>query len=154
MDQLRIREDDLTSKKIADFLDEHLDNMHDNTPPESVHALDIEGLRAPEITLWSAWDGDELLGCGALKELDPSTGEIKSMRTANAHRRRRVASNVLDHIVDEAQRRAYDRLYLETGTTPDFDAARALYARYGFEYCEPFAEYIEDPNSVFMTKKL
>jgi putative acetyltransferase len=154
MTRLQIREDDLTGKEIADFLGEHLEDMHEITPPESVHALDLEGLRAPDITFWSAWQGDELLGCGALKELDSRSGEIKSMRTAEAHRRNGVGSKVLDHIITEAKRRAYDRLYLETGTTPDFDPARALYTRYGFEYRGPFADYIEDPNSVFMTKKL
>ena len=151
---MQIREDDLTGKKIADLLDEHLDDMHENTPPESVHALDIEGLRAPEISFWSAWDGDDLLGCGALKELDSRSGEIKSMRTADAQRRKGVGSKMLEHIIKEAKRRAYDRLYLETGSTPDFDAAQALYTRYGFEYRGPFAEYVEDPNSVFMMKKL
>ena len=151
---MQIREDDLTGKEIAAFLEEHLDDMHDNTPPESVHALDIEGLRAPEITFWSAWEGDELLGSGALKELDSKSGEIKSMRTADAHRRKGVGSKMLEHIINEAKRRAYDRLYLETGSTPDFDAAQALYTRFGFEYRGPFADYIEDPNSVFMTKKL
>jgi putative acetyltransferase len=151
---LQIREDDLTGKEIADFLGEHLEDMHETSPPESVHALDLDGLRAPEITFWSAWDGAELLGCGALKELDPRSGEIKSMRTARTHRRRRVGSTMLEHIIKEARRRAYHRLNLETGSQPEFDPARALYARYGFEYRGPFADYTDDPNSVFMTKKL
>ena len=151
---MRIREDDLTGKKIADLLREHLESMYEISPPESVHALDLEALRSPDITFWSAWEGDELLGCGALKELDSKTGEVKSMRTAQAHRRRGVASNLLEHILQEAERRAYDRLLLETGSFPEFAPAQALYIRYGFEYRGPFADYIDDPNSVFMTKKL
>ena len=151
---MEIRKDDLTGKKIADLLQEHLENIHQITPPESVHALDLEALRSPDITFWTAWDGDELLGCGALKELDARTGEVKSMRTATAHRRRGVASKTLEHIIKEVERRAYDCLNLETGAFPEFAPARALYTLYGFEYRGPFAEYIHDPNSVFMTKKL
>lgn len=154
MSHLEIREDDLTGKKIADLLQEHLDSMHEITPPESVHALDIEALRSPDITFWTAWEGNELLGCGALKELDNRSGEVKSMHTAKAHRRRDVASKILEHIIKEASRRAYDCLYLETGAFPEFAPARALYTRYGFSYRGPFADYIDDPNSVFMTKKL
>ena len=150
---MQIREDDLTGKKIADLLREHLENMHEITPPQSVHALDLEALRSPDITFWAAWEGDELLGCGALKELDSRSGEVKSMRTAKAHRRRGVASKILEHIIKEALRRAYDCLNLETGAFPEFAPARALYIRYEFEYRGP-AQYIDDPNSVFMTKKL
>jgi putative acetyltransferase len=155
MSRLQIREDDLTGKQIADLLREHLENMHEITPPGSVHALDLAALRSsPNITFWSAWEGDQLLGCGALKELDPKSGEIKSMRTAKAHRRQGVASKILAHIIQEAKRRNYDRLNLETGAFPEFAPARALYTRYGFEYCGPFGDYTDDPNSVFMTKKL
>lgn len=153
MSRLQIREDDLTGKKIAEFLREHLENMNKITPPESVHALDLEALRSPNITFWTAWEGSELLGCGALKELDSKTGEIKSMRIESAHRRKGVASKILERIIEEAQQRAYNCLNLETGSFPEFAPARALYARYGFEYRGPFAEYIDDPNSVFMTKK-
>ncbi|MDX2214271.1 MAG: GNAT family N-acetyltransferase [Oculatellaceae cyanobacterium bins.114] len=149
-----IREDDLTSQKIADLLREHLDNMHEITPPGSVHALDLEGLRSPNITFWSAWEGEELLGCGALKELDSNRGEVKSMRTAQTYRRQGVASKILEHIIQEAKRRSYDCLYLETGALAEFAPARALYLRYGFEYRGPFADYLDDPNSVFMMKKL
>ncbi|MEH2177641.1 GNAT family N-acetyltransferase [Nostoc sp.] len=106
------------------------------------------------MTFWTAWERLKLLGCGALKELDSRSGEIKSMRTAKAHRRRGVASKILEHIIKEAERRAYHRLYLETGAIPEFAPARALYARYGFEYRGPFADYIDDPNSVFMTLAL
>ena len=151
---MEIREDDLTSKKVADLLREHLENMHEINPPESVHALGLDALRSPNITLWTAWEGDELLGCGALKKLDSSSGEIKSMRTAAAHLRKGVASTILEHIIKEAKQRAYDRLNLETGASADFAPAQALYKRYGFEYQGPFGDYIDDPNSVFMTKKL
>lgn len=154
MSQLQIREDDLTGEQIVDFLQEHLEDMKAITPPESVHALDLEALRSLNITFWTIWEGDELLGCGALKELDSKSGEIKSMRTAKAHRRKGVASKMLEHIIQEAKRRAYDSLNLETGAFPEFAPARALYSRYGFEYRGPFADYIDDPNSVFMTKKL
>ncbi len=152
--QLQIREDDLTGKQIADLLREHLENMNEITPPESIHALDLEALRSPDITFWTAWEGDRLLGCGALKELDWRSGEIKSMRTVKVYRRRGVASKILERIIEEARGRGYDWLNLETGFFPEFAPARALYARYGFEYRGPFAEYIDDPNSVFMTKKL
>lgn len=151
---MHICEDDLTGKKIAELLQEHLDNMHEITPSGSVHALDLESLRSPDITFWTAWEGDELLGCGALKELNASSGEIKSMRTVTAHRGQGVASRILEHIIQEAERRAYDRLNLETGALSEFAPARALYKRYGFEYRGPFADYIDDPNSVFMTKQL
>jgi putative acetyltransferase len=155
MSQLQIRQDDLTGKKVAVLLEEHLGNMQEITPPESIHALDLKALRAsPDITFYTAWENDELLGCGALKKLDLSSGEVKSMRTAKAHRRKRVASKILEHIIKEAKRRSYEHLNLETGSFPEFAPARALYTLYGFEYRGPFAEYVDDPNSVFMTKKL
>jgi putative acetyltransferase len=113
MSQLQIREDNLTGKKIADFLREHLEEMKEITPPESVHTLDLEGLRSPDITFWSAWESDELLGCGALKELDLRSGEIKSMRTVKAYLRRGVASKILEHIIKEAERRAYRKAMLK-----------------------------------------
>ena len=151
---MKILEDGLSSPAIADLLREHLGDMNAITPPESVHALDLEALRAPEITFWSAWERDELLGCGALKELDARTGEIKSMRTARAHRRNGVGARILEHIIRAARRRAYDCLHLETGSMEAFAPARALYRRHGFAYRGPFADYVEDPNSVFMTKTL
>ncbi len=128
--------------------------MRQITPPESIHALPIEGLRTPEVAFWSAWENGELLGCAALKELDAGHGEIKSMRTSSRHRRKGVARRLLDHIVDEAARRGYSRLSLETGAMEAFEPARQLYARAGFTLCAPFADYVEDPNSVFMTKAL
>ncbi|NEQ34309.1 MAG: GNAT family N-acetyltransferase [Leptolyngbya sp. SIO4C5] len=151
---MKIRADDLTGPEIADLLQEHLENMYQISPPESVHALDLEALRSPDISFWTAWEKDELLGCGALKELDVSSGEVKSMRTAKAHRRQGVASKILEHIIEVAQQRAYKCLYLETGTMAAFAPAQALYVRYGFEYRGPFADYIDDPNSVFMVKSL
>jgi putative acetyltransferase len=151
---LDIREDDLTGCEIKALLQEHLSHMHEITPPGSVHALAIDALRSPDVTFWSAWDGRELLGCGALKALDATSGEIKSMRTAKAHRRKGVASKILNYMIQEAMRRSYHRLYLETGAFPAFAPARALYLRYGFEYHGPFADYQEDPNSVFMVKIL
>ena len=123
------------------------------SPPESVHALDLDGLRRPEITFWTAWSGNALLGCGALKELSPDHGEVKSMRTARAHRRSGVARAMLAHIVAAARRRGYQRLRLETGSMAEFAPARSLYERFGFRYCEPFAGYVDDPNSVFMTRR-
>jgi len=151
---MEIRIDDLTGSRIAEFLREHLENMAENSPLESMHALSLEELRKPEITFWSVWSDTELLGCGALKELDPQHGEIKSMRTAAIHRRKGVAARLLEHILEEAKRRNYKRLSLETGSMDAFAPARNLYAQFGFKECGPFADYVEDPNSVFMTKEL
>jgi putative acetyltransferase len=128
--------------------------MREITPPGSVHALDLAGLRAPEVTSWSLWEGTELLGCGALKELDPASGEIKSMHTAEAHRGRGVASRILEHLIAEGRRRGYRRLLLETGSFPAFGPARSLYEGYGFQYRGPFGDYADDPNSVFMALQL
>jgi len=119
-----------------------------------VHALDLEGLRAPEVDFWSAWLGSELVGCGALKELNASHGELKSMRTAASHLRKGVAAAILEHMMNVARKRAYRQLSLETGSMEAFAPARALYARFGFELCGPFADYVEDPYSVFMTREL
>lgn len=151
---MEIKVDDLTGPEIARLLNEHLETMHLHSPPESVHALPIEQLRSPDVTFWSVWEDGELLGCGALKQLDPQHGEIKSMRTVSRHLRKGVARAVLNHIVEEAKRRRYRQLSLETGSMAAFEPARRLYERAGFTYCEPFADYIEDPNSVFMTMAL
>ena len=148
-----IRVDDLAGTEIRGLLEEHLADMRAISPPESVHALDLDGLRRPEITFWTAWSGNALLGCGALKELSPDHGEVKSMRTARAHRRSGVARAMLAHIVAAARRRGYQRLSLETGSMAEFAPARSLYERFGFRYCEPFAGYVDDPNSVFMTRR-
>lgn len=124
------------------------------SPPESVHALDLEKLRQPDITFWCAWQDKTLLGCGALKELDTIHGEIKSMRTATVHLRKGIAAALLEHIIEEARRRKYSRLSLETGTAKAFKPAHNLYTRLGFQSCGPFGSYSEDPHSIFMTKVL
>jgi len=147
--QLRIVIDDLSGPEVAALLAEHLASMHQLTPAESVHALDLSGLRAPGVTFWSAWYGAELAGCGALKELDPTRGEVKSMRTAAAHLRRGVSAAVLAEIIATARHRGYDELLLETGPAPAFGAAHALYSRFGFEPCGPFGDYSDDPFSRF-----
>jgi putative acetyltransferase len=151
---MEIRRDDLRGPEIARLLEEHLRDMHLHSPPESVHALDLERLRRPEITFWTAWGGGELMGCGALKELDAAHGEIKSMRTAGAHLRKGVAAALVRHILAEARKRGYRRLSLETGAPDAFMPARRLYERHGFSYCGPFADYVDDPYSVFMTREL
>ena len=151
---MEIKVDDLTGTEIAELLREHLENMAENSPPESRHALSLQQLRKPGITFWSVWNGKELLGCGALKELDPHHGEIKSMRTASNHRRKGVAAKLLQHILEEAKRRNYKRVSLETGSMDAFIPAHNLYAKFGFKKCGPFADYIDDPNSLFMTKEL
>ena len=149
-----IREDDLAGPEIRALLEEHLAHMRRTSPPCSVHALDLDRLRRPGITFWTAWRDGDLAGCGALKALDARHGEIKSMRTAAAHLRQGVASRMLVHIVDEARRRGYARLSLETGSMDAFVPARTLYARHGFVACPPFADYADDPNSVFMAREL
>lgn len=149
-----IRIDPLTSPAVIALLEEHLRNMALHSPPESIHALDLEALRKPEITFWTLWQHEELMGCGALKELDGTHGEIKSMRTASGHLRKGVAARLMQHILEEAKSRSYDRLSLETGSMAAFAPARKMYAGFGFEPCPPFGDYSEDPNSVFMTKKL
>ncbi|WP_430782264.1 GNAT family N-acetyltransferase [Actinoplanes sp. G11-F43] len=150
----RITVDDLTGPDIAALLQEHVDEMRRISPPESKHALDLDGLRHPDITLWTLHDGDTLLGCGALKQLTPTTAEIKSMRTATAAQRRGVASTLLTHLITEARSRGYTTLYLETGTDPFFQPARTLYERFGFTRCEPFADYRPDPNSTHLSRTL
>jgi putative acetyltransferase len=151
---LEIRLDDVTGPETIRFLEQHLEDMHRSTPPGSVHALGALALRAADITLWSVWDGDELVGCGALRALDVASGEIKAMRTAPARRGSGIGSRILDHILAEARRRGYRHLYLETGASGDFAAARSLYTRAGFGICGPFGDYAPDPNSVFMQKAL
>jgi putative acetyltransferase len=139
---------------VAALLGEHLAGMAEHSPAESIHALDLPALRAPGITFWTAWDGPELLGCGALNELDTRHGEIKSMRTSRAHLRKGVASAILSHLVGEAARRRYLRLSLETGSGVAFEPAHALYLKFGFRYCGPFGDYQDDPFSRFMTLEL
>jgi len=148
---MKIELDDLSRPEIQALLREHLQNMHAISPRESVHALDLAALRAPLITFWSAWEDDVLLGCGALKALDGKHGEIKSMRTPGAVRRRGAGKAILTHIIDVARSRGYQRLSLETGSMPAFQPAHRLYESFGFTQCGPFGGYVADPNSVFMT---
>lgn len=149
-----IKQDNLHGPEIAELLTAHLTFAAEHTPPESIHALDLDGLRAPDMTLWTVWEGSTLLGCGGLKQLDPSHGEVKSMHTSAAHRRKGVAARMLGHIIDQARQRSYRRLSLETGSMDAFGASRALYTRFGFIPCGPFGTYRDDPNSVFMTLDL
>ncbi len=151
---MHIKIDDLTGSEIATLLEEHLQDMNAVSPPESKHALDLAALRQPDITFWTIWEGNQLAGCGALKELDVQHGEIKSMRTARAFVRRGVASQLLSHMIEAAKERGYKRLSLETGSMTYFKPAHKLYSSFGFTPCEPFGDYKLDPNSVFMTKEL
>jgi putative acetyltransferase len=146
--------DDLSGPEIAGFLDEHVREMVSVSPPESKHALDLDGLRQPEVTFWTVRDGDTLVGCGAIKRLDATHAEVKSMRTSPARKRSGVASLLLGHIISEAARMGLRRLSLETGSAGFFAPARRLYEKFGFEYCEPFGDYRPDPNSVFLTRAL
>ena len=154
MNPVNIRVDDLQGDAIKDLLRLHLDAMHQHSPPESVHALDVEALRHPTITFWTAYAHGELLGCGALKRLSPDHGELKSMRTADAQLRKGVARALLRHIESAARAEGMGRLSLETGSTAPFAAALRLYACEGFVECGPFGDYGLDPFSIFMTKSL
>lgn len=151
---IEVRRDDLSSDAVRELLAEHLSGMHANSPPGHVNALAIEALRAPNITFWTAWWEGALCGCGALKELDRLTGEIKSMRTRPAFLRRGVGQAVLDEILCTARQRGYARLLLETGTGPAFEAAHALYRRNGFGWTGAFGEYKATEFNVFMVREL
>ena len=146
--------DDLSGEKTIELIQIHLVGMAENSPPESIHALNVAKLKQPNITFYSAWEGDELLGCGALKELTATHGEIKSMRTAEKHVRKGVARAILQHLLNEAKTRGYKKVSLETGSMDAFQPARNLYESFGFTYCEPFDQYTDDPNSTFMTLNL
>jgi len=150
--QVKIKLDDLKGGEVVSLLEEHYRDMLLHSPLESVHALDTESLQCPGICFWSAWIDGELAGCGALKELDKTHGEIKSMRTSLSFLRKGVAEKILIKIIAEAQCRDYLKLSLETGSMQVFIPARKLYEKFGFIYCPPFADYVEDPNSVFMVK--
>ena len=152
--ELEIKVDDLRGPAITEFLSQHLRCLAEVSPPESRHALNLDALRRPDITFWSVSAGCELVGCGALKELHATHGEVKSMRTAKAHLRKGIASMLLQQIISEAKRRSYRRLSLETGSMDFFEPARRLYLKFGFRPCPPFTGYVEDPNSVFMTLEL
>ncbi|MEK7780364.1 MAG: GNAT family N-acetyltransferase [Verrucomicrobiota bacterium] len=151
---MQIRVDNLSGSEVIELLQEHLRCMAQVSPPESRHALNLDGLRKPEITFWSVWNGTDLAGCGALKELNAQHGEIKSMRTAYAYQRKGVASQMLHHLIEEGKRRGYRQLSLETGAMEYFVPARKLYASFGFTYCEPFGTYVKDLNSVFMNREI
>ena len=132
---------DFEDVQVLDLLRVHLEGMHANSPPGNVFALDLSGLKAPGLDFYTAWDGGALMGMGALKALDDGSGEIKSMRTHLAHLRKGVAAALLEHIIAEARARNYYRLSLETGSGPAFDAALALYRRYGFVEGAAFGDY-------------
>jgi putative acetyltransferase len=154
MAALTIKIDDLSGPEIAALLQRHLDHMYAITPAESVFALDINGLRVPEITFWSAYLDGELVGCVALKDHGDGLGEIKSMHTLEKHRGKRIAHNLIKHLIQEAGQRGLKRLSLETGKTEHFMPAQKLYERFGFTASGPFADYGPDPHSYFMTLAL
>lgn len=151
---MRIEVDDLSRPAVHDLLSEHLANMYELSPPEQVFALDLSKLKSPDITFWTVWDENILLGCGALKELTTTHGEIKSMRTPAKLRNRGAGRAVLDRIVEAARQRGYTLLSLETGTHPAFLAAQQLYRSAGFQESDPFGSYKEDPHSLFMELRL
>ncbi|MDO7866810.1 GNAT family N-acetyltransferase [Nocardioides jiangxiensis] len=151
-ERLQIRADDLSGGEVQALLAEHLADMYATSPADSVHALDLEALRAPDITFYSAWDDGTLLGCGALRDLGDGHLEIKSMRAVREHRGRGTGAAMLLHLLAEAARRGAARVSLETGVEDYFAPARRLYARHGFVECPPFADYVPDPHSVFMTR--
>lgn len=151
----RIVEDDLSDPQVHALLDTHLSAMYDTSPPESVHALDLAELRSADVTMWTAWEGDDLLGCAALKVLDRRHGEVKSMRTAERHLRRGVAAALLAHLITVARTRGYTRVSLETGPEESFGPARRLYERFGFVPCAAYGSYpADDPFSSFFTLEL
>jgi putative acetyltransferase len=151
---MRIAVDDLSGPEIAAFLAEHVEQLRAITPVESKYALDLDGLRRPEVTFWSVTDAGALVGCGAIKQLGDGHAEVKSMRTVSARQRSGVASLVLSHLIDEARRGGITRLSLETGSAEFFRPARNLYEKFGFEYCPAFADYRPSPHNVFMTRAL
>ncbi len=151
---MRIDLDDLTSPEAIAFLEDHVTELRAISPPESTHALDLEGLRAPGVVFWAAREGDAVVGCAALKAHSDTHAEVKSMRTAAARARQGVATRLLDTVLAHARDAGFRRISLETGAEPFFAPARALYARHGFVECEPFADYRPDPLSVFMTREL
>ncbi|WP_456295091.1 GNAT family N-acetyltransferase [Vibrio sp. AK197] len=151
---MEIKTDPLTHPQVLELLQQHLNDMNSNSPEESVHALDVSGLKHPSVTFWTVWEDEQLLGCGALKQLDQHHGEIKSMRTTALARKQGVASKLLEHIIEHAKGEGYQRLSLETGSMAFFSPARRLYHRYRFNECEPFGDYQLDPYSLFMTREL
>ncbi len=153
-DQLLIRLDDLNGKPTRELIARHLRGMHESSPAESVHAFDIDKLKDPGVTFWSVWIGNDIAGCGALKDLGGNRGEIKSMRVADAYLGKGVGRAILHHIIAEAQSRGMKALSLETGSSPAFKPALSLYASNGFKRCGPFEGYTDDPFSIFMTRTI
>ncbi len=151
---MNLRIDNLLGPEIAAFLEEHLQDMRRTSPPECVYALDLNGLRQPEITFWSGWENQTLIACCALKQLDRTHGELKSMRVATAQRGRGLGSALVRHLIAEGKARGYQRLSLETGVFSFFAPAHELYKRHGFQPCEAFGSYRPDPRSLFMTLEL
>ena len=151
---MRIEIDDVSRPQVIALIEEHLRNMHELSPPEHVFAFDASKLRAPEITFWTAWQDEALLGCAALKELSPTQGEVKSMRTPASLRRHGAGRALLNHILQVARERGYQELFLETGCQPAFAPAQTLYRSVGFSACGPFGSYKENGNSVFMSLQL
>jgi putative acetyltransferase len=149
---VEIRIGSLTHPAVIALLGEHHQDMLIHSPPESVHALDLSALAQPDITFWSVWQNNKLAGCGALKKLDGTHGEIKSMRTSHNFLRQGVAKLLLEHMIAQADARGYQKLSLETGTMDAFLPAQKLYQQLGFKHCLPFADYQEDPYSTFMSK--
>ena len=151
---MHIIKDDLTGSEIRALLETHFAGMLANSPEGSCHFLDFDGLNAPDVTFWSIWDNDALMGCGAMKELTPEHGEIKSMRTHADHLRKGAGAAMLAHIIAQARERGYRRLSLETGSSDAFIPALSMYTAHGFAFCPPFGDYVEDPFSCFMTLNL
>ncbi len=150
----QIKLDDLSGKEIFSLLQEHLEDMKVTSPPESKHALDLDGLKDSSVKFWTIWDGKKLAGCGAFKILDTEHAEIKSMRTSNQYQNKGVASTLLIHIIEQAKLFGLKKLSLETGTMDYFIPAHGLYKKHGFSFCGPFSNYIADPNSIFMSLEL
>lgn len=151
---MEIKIDNLSNQKVQKLLHDHHNDMTSVSPPESTHTLNISELQKPDVTFWSAWEESDLVGCGALKEIDAEAAEIKSMRTPESSRGKGIGSALLKHIIEFAKEQGYRSIYLETGSMSFFEPARKLYQKYGFENCKPFAAYTEDPNSIFMIKRL
>ncbi|EGQ8305920.1 GNAT family N-acetyltransferase [Vibrio parahaemolyticus] len=151
---MRIEIDNLERQQVLALLEEHLQDMYATSPPESVHALDVSKLKLPSITFWTGWDGEQLLGCVAMSQLEDGHAELKSMRTTPSARKQGVASRLLNHVIEQAKHQGIQRLSLETGSMAFFEPAYRLYEKHGFAYCEPFGDYQPDPNSRFMTLAL
>ncbi len=151
---MRIEIDDLERPQVIALLEEHLQDMYATSPPESVHALDVSKLKLPSITFWTGWDGEQLLGCVAMSQLEDGHAELKSMRTTPSARKQGVASRLLNHVIEQAKHQGIQRLSLETGSMAFFEPAHRLYEKHGFAYCEQFGDYQPDPNSRFMTLAL